>query len=528
MNQLPTDKSQKRLQKAVIYLRVSTEEQVENYSLGTQEEACVKEAQRRDVEVLRTFREEGRSAKTIKDRPALIELLEFCRKNKKEVDAVIVYRIDRISRQTSDYLAIRKKLAECDITLISTTEPTGNKPADKFIETMLAGFAQMDNDVRSERTKTGMRARFLSGLYNGPVPLGYLNRSGYATKDPATFDKMKAAWDIMATGTKTLREMAEILTEQGVREKQKGHTEKMLRPQTLNGIFRNKFYMGKIVSQRYSEEVIGQHAPMVTEGQFYRVQAILDGRNTNAASPIARRSQDNPDFPLRRLVKCARCGQVFTGSWSKGRTGQKYAYYFCRDRCETGKSVASDTLFTATKKLMEKVRLTKEAVELCNSLLRTEYHERSRGLRRKQERADVDLQKVYQFRQALIEKNLAGIYSDDVFKEQNKFLEEKLKLIHLSKSDNVVQNYHLESITEFVETKLGRLDETFQAGSLGQQRVLLVSIFPNGLHWDYPGYSKHEISPNYRLISRLPMTSVQSGGRYWIQTSDLHNVNVAL
>src|SRR5580692_71436 len=103
--------------RAVIYLRVSTEEQVDNYSMDTQADICRKEAERRGLEIAEVFREEGRSAKTITDRPTLIDMLGYCRKNSKQIDAVIVYRLDRISRQTADYLAIRKKLFELDITL---------------------------------------------------------------------------------------------------------------------------------------------------------------------------------------------------------------------------------------------------------------------------------------------------------------------------------------------------------------------------------------------------------------------------
>ena len=58
--------------KAVIYLRVSTEEQVENYSLETQENICRKEAEKRKLEVAQSFRDEGKSAKTIVGRPALL------------------------------------------------------------------------------------------------------------------------------------------------------------------------------------------------------------------------------------------------------------------------------------------------------------------------------------------------------------------------------------------------------------------------------------------------------------------------
>src|SRR5476649_2629262 len=97
-NEFTNNSSQQK--KAIIYLRVSTEEQVDNFSLGTQEEICTREAQRRNYEVVKIFREEGKSAKTITGRPVLIELLEFCRKNKKILDAVIIYRLDRMSRQT--------------------------------------------------------------------------------------------------------------------------------------------------------------------------------------------------------------------------------------------------------------------------------------------------------------------------------------------------------------------------------------------------------------------------------------------
>src|SRR5579884_2452940 len=86
--------------RAVIYIRVSTEEQVDNFSLDTQEKKCREEAERRGFSVIEVFREEGRSAKSITGRPVLINLLEYCRKNKNKIQAVFVYRIDRISRIT--------------------------------------------------------------------------------------------------------------------------------------------------------------------------------------------------------------------------------------------------------------------------------------------------------------------------------------------------------------------------------------------------------------------------------------------
>ena len=484
---------------AVIYLRVSTEEQVDNFSLDTQEKICKQEAERRKMSVVKTFKEEGRSAKNISGRPALIEMLEYCRKNKKNIDALIVYRIDRISRQLQDYLTIRKKLSECGIMIVSTSEPTGNSPTEKFIESMLASFAQMDNDVKSERARNGLRARFLSGLSFGTPPFGYINENGYAVKDSKRWDKIKEAWDLMSTGTKTLSEMAKIMNEWGLRQPFKGK-EFLLSPQAINRMFRNKFYMGILTSKTNPEEVRGQHIPMVSEALFYRVQAVLDGRNTNIHVPLARRSHDNAEFPLRRLVRC-KCGTPLTGAWSKGKR-EKFAYYLCNKRCGTP-SIPVDKLNDSTKSFLSTISPTKECLDAFIALLRRSFVERGAQLRKRREEADIQLKKFYEMRQALIQKNLSGVYSDEIFKEQNKLIEEQIASIQITKDDALLAKYNLEAIVKFMKEKFENLGTTYQMSNLSQIRVLLCSIFPSGMVWSYPGLSNTEISPLYQSIRRF-------------------------
>ena len=509
MNQLMT-KQAKKPANAVIYLRVSTEEQVDNFSLETQEQICRKEAEKREITIIETFRDEGKSAKNIQGRPSLIQMLEYCRKHKKDIDAVIVYRLDRISRQTADYLAIRKKLIDCEITLISATEPTGNSPTEKFVETMLAGFAQMDNDVKSERSRNGLRARFLAGLNTGYVPIGYLNKNGYAVKDSKTFDKLKAAWEQMATGTTTLREMAKMLAEQGVKQKHSGGRESIVHAQTLQRMFRNKFYTGKVISKKYDQEIQGQHAPMVTEAQFYRVQAVLDGRNTNINVPLARRNPDNPDFPLRRIVKCSGCDVPLTGGWSKGHT-KRYAYYFCKNWCGATPSTPVEVLETALIKRLGTISLTDKTLELLSAYLRRTYYKRLATMQKRRAEADTELQKAYTLRQGLIEKNIQGIYSDDVYKEQNKMLEEKIRTLQLSKDDALIEKYNLENITTFMHRYFKDLSRTYVDSDLNQKRVLLSSIYPLGLAWSKRTYLNSKNSPFYRAVLDLQGDSVSFG-----------------
>ena len=493
--------------KAIIYIRVSTEEQVENFSLDTQEELCRKEAKRRGYEIVQVFREEGRSAKTISGRPMLINLLEYCRKNKRKVQAVFIYRIDRISRVTADYLAIRKKLADCGVNIISTNEPTGDSPTEKLVETILIGFAQLDNDIRSERTKNGLRARFLSGLLSRKPPLGYISQGGFAVKDTKIWDNVKKAWDLMATGTKSLKEMAIIMNEWGLRENT-GKKEYKLRPQTVNRIFRSKFYMGILTSDKYTQEVRGQHVPMITEEQFYRVQAILDGRNPHGAE--AKRSFENDDFPLRRIIKCGKCGQGLTGGWSRGKCGGRYAYYFCSKKCNY-KSIKVAVLEQAVIDALKAATLKKECLELLIHFLYKSYHDRNARLVKIKNEADEEIARLKTLRNTLVEKNLSGIYSDEVFKEQNAMIEEKVTNAYLMKDNATFDKYNIDEITSFMKTLLADLGEAYKRSNIPQLKVLLGLVFPSGLSWDYNGTLNYQISPLYQYIRSFSDASIPIG-----------------
>lgn len=485
---------------AIAYIRVSSEEQVDNFSLGTQEKICRQEAERKGLTIIKVFKEEGKSAKNITGRPMLKELLEFCRKNKKDIDALIVYRLDRISRQLQDYLSIRKKLGEYGITILSASEPTGNSPTERFIESMLASFAQMDNDVRSERTKNGLRARFLAGLTSGTPPLGYKNENGYAVKDPETWDKVKAAWELMATGTKTLKEMAQLMNDGGIRQRFAGKKH-IVRPQALSRMFRNKFYTGILSSDKYPEEVRGQHVPMIPEGLFYRVQAAIDGRNTNIDIPLSRRNKDNSEFPLRRLLICERCNNPVTGGWSKGKR-MRYAYYRCQ-KCPKPASISTEIAHKELINYLSGITPTQEGLDAFIALLRRTYYGRVAQLQKRREEADKELKRLSEMRQQLIQKNLSGIYSDEIFKVQNKLIDDQIAALHVAKDDALLAKYNLETIIAFMKDKFSNMGKTYQLSTLSQIRVLLCSIFPKGVKWSYPGYYNTSISPIYQSIRLL-------------------------
>src|SRR5256714_5138442 len=195
---------------AVIYIRVSTKEQAENVSLATQLKACENYCERQGFEVLARFREEGESAKTA-DRTELQKLLQFCRTNKGAVQFVVVFNLTRFARDKYDHFALRAHLKSLGISLRSATEPIDDTSTGKLMEGVLAAFAQFDNDVRSERTRGGMRSALELGRWTFLAPLGYLNAQRSTGRslipDPERAPLVRRAFEDFATGRFTKHEV---------------------------------------------------------------------------------------------------------------------------------------------------------------------------------------------------------------------------------------------------------------------------------------------------------------------------------
>ena len=91
------------MKSAVIYVRVSTEEQAKHgFSVETQTATCLEFAQKQGFKVIKIYVEEGLSAKDL-NRPEAQKLLKYCNEKRTLVNAIIVWRLDRLSRFNIDY-----------------------------------------------------------------------------------------------------------------------------------------------------------------------------------------------------------------------------------------------------------------------------------------------------------------------------------------------------------------------------------------------------------------------------------------
>lgn len=325
---------------AIIYCRVSSKEQVEGTSLESQELACRDYSRKHGLAVSKVFIEEGESAK-FADRTQLLELLACCRDKTRQIEVLLVWKIDRFARNVEDHYTVKSALKKLGVSVVSVTEPIQNDPNGKLMETILAGFAQFDNDIRAVRSVQGMQQRIREGIWPWKPPLGYIpprigKKTTPDTPDPSCFSAIKKGWELFATGAYSKADIMRLLQKAGVKAFGGGP----LIPQNMDHMFANPFYAGILRDPWTDFEHRGRHEPMVTAGDFARVQQIVAGRNNS--QPHRRLSED---FPLRGQVRCPSCQSFMTGYFAQG-SHKRYSYYKCkRTSCPTlSKSYRADAV----------------------------------------------------------------------------------------------------------------------------------------------------------------------------------------
>lgn len=137
------------------YARVSTDEQNLNRQIDQLKDFGV------STDNIYTEKMTG----TKKDRPVLMKLLEFAREN----DTVVISDLTRISRSTKDLISLVEELGNRGINIKSLKESwlDTSTAQGKLMFTIMAGLAQFERDLISERTKEGLKSARMRGKNGG-------------------------------------------------------------------------------------------------------------------------------------------------------------------------------------------------------------------------------------------------------------------------------------------------------------------------------------------------------------------------
>jgi len=384
---------------AAVYCRQSIEKE-DSCSLDVQEQRCIALAQSMGWET-RVYKDPGKSGKDM-DRPSFQKMLKDIEKGK--VSTVIVYKLDRISRNLRDFFNLMEEFRELEVGFRSITENFDTTTSiGRVILGVLAVFAQFERETIAERVRDNMHERARMGIWNGgPVPMGFeVQRKIINGKNlPALIQKqedIEIIKEIFKTYLRPDMTTAKIArTKNRVGEKTlKGNrwSINLVRRTLENPVycaadkeayeyftnldaeitspkedFNSQFGIiaynrRKLTGKRYKTRdtkdwiiAIGNHKPVVTGKEFALVQNKIKER-----SVVPPRKGTGTRSILGGLVRCGKCGQAMIASYSKNKKSDenyKYVYFRCIGRrvalCDA-KGIRTDLLEKIVIELIEKI-----------------------------------------------------------------------------------------------------------------------------------------------------------------------------
>ena len=165
----------KKIKRVVSYVRVSSLSQIDNTSIEDQQEKIDLYCRLNNYELVDEFKDEAKSAKDIDLRDDYNRMMEFIDNEENNIDAIIVYKSDRIHRRLKNLMIMIEHLQEKEINFISITEQFDTStPQGMLFLQMLGSFAEFERKQIGERTRNGRIATAKKELIPGArPPLGY-------------------------------------------------------------------------------------------------------------------------------------------------------------------------------------------------------------------------------------------------------------------------------------------------------------------------------------------------------------------
>lgn len=369
--------------KCLIYCRVSSQRQViEGSGLGSQEQRCRDYAKSKGYQVTKVFPDEGVSGGLF-DRPAMNDLIKYLDVHKFEKFIIIFDDLSRFARDLNVHLKLRTELKNRGARLECLNFNFEDSPEGQFIENVIASKAQLDREQNKRQVIQKQKARLDSGYWPFNPPIGLVHK-----KDPV-HGKLLCSNEpyagVFKEAIESFRdELLASIDEVKDFINKKFKQLKINKVISFNGarmVLTQPLYAGYIEYKPWNvERRRGHHNGFISIETYDRVQQILSGNKKYGL-----RKDYDPDFPLRQLILCPKCGRPYTGSRNKGRS-KYYANYTCKTKgCELRyKSVHADQVERDFEKLLSISKPKSGVTDLVQDVLNDVWVQR-RAIRDEEE-----------------------------------------------------------------------------------------------------------------------------------------------
>lgn len=396
-------------EKAALYIRVSTHHQIDKDSLPYQKKELVNYAKFiLGIDDFEIFEDAGYSGKDT-DRPAYQDMMKRVRDG--EFTHILVWKLDRISRNLMDFTKMYEELKDYDVTFISKNEQfdTSTAMGEAMLKIILV-FAELERKLTAERVYGIMLSRAEKGLWNGaPVPLGYFwpEDADFPEIDPNEAGTVQFIYDAYqkykSTGeVKHLLEVKDMRTKKG-----KNWTTK-----TVSDIIRNPFYKG---TYRYNYRKAGRgtikneeewivvpnnHDPIISEEQWDICNFIMD---SNYKARAGDRTLKNHTHVFAQLISCGKCNKNYIATIDRPRAdGYRPSVYRCHNYVHSKKA------YRVCEGNIGEVKLGPFVMNYISNLVRVSNMVNAYGRRITEKDIEKELLKGSLF------KNIVGIHPEDL------------------------------------------------------------------------------------------------------------------
>jgi DNA invertase Pin-like site-specific DNA recombinase len=330
------------VQRAVAYIRESTEEQGKGFSPSAQREAIRAFASGNDVEMVGEYCDFHSGWRKSECRPEFQRLMADAAES--QFDVVLVFHTSRFARSQVEARQYKKLLRErLGIRVVSVTQPMGDDPSDPssfLAESIHEMFDEYYSVSLSFWTRSGLKEKARQGYLTGSLPWGYVRdpASKLAVPDPLKASLVRELFERYATGKESDRSLAAWLNARGVRTTRGREFGK----DTVREMLCNAAYAGYVSGLRdKTRSIKGLHEAIVSDELFDRVQEVRSWRTT-----VVKPGRPSEDYVLRKLLCCERCGARMHGTRGSRAGIRRYQCSTRRhhhDDCEQ-KMVAAEPL----------------------------------------------------------------------------------------------------------------------------------------------------------------------------------------
>ncbi len=310
--------------KAVIYARYSSSGQREE-SIEGQLRECYKYAERNGIQVIGTYIDRAKTAKTADNRSNFQKMIKDSAK--RQFDYVLVWKLDRFARDRFDSAHYKHALKKNGVRVLSATEAISQGAEGIILESVLEGMAEYYSVELAEKVIRGQTDNAMDCRFNGgTVPIGYvINKEKHFEINPDTSPFVLEAFEMYDSG-ETMQTIADHLNAKGVRNTRGTK----LNVNCISTMLTNRRYIGEYA---YREIVTPNGIPaIVPEDLFYRVQKKIE---VNRKSPGKHRAVE--DYILSTKLYCGKCLTFMLGESGTSRNKTTYRYYKCYSAKRDGK-----------------------------------------------------------------------------------------------------------------------------------------------------------------------------------------------